>query len=97
MENIKDGDATASKYDNDNIDFKTPNTVVIFSNQLPNVKKLSQDRWIIFEIKNNELKYFTTAKAEKRQREEKKILLDSYIEDNRMLDNNEMTRESDSD
>ena len=54
LENIKDGDATASKYDNDNIHFKTPNTVVIFSNQLPNVTKLSEDRWIIFEIKENE-------------------------------------------
>ena len=100
LENIKDGQATASKYDNDNIDFKTPNTVVIFSNQLPNIKKLSKDRWIIFEIKENELKNITTAaKREKRQmgREEKKILHDSFIEkNNKMLDEyNEMTRESD--
>ena len=100
LENIKDGQATASKYDNDNIDFKTPNTVVIFSNQLPNFKKLSKDRWIIFEINQNELKNITTAKREKSEmgRDEKR-LHDSYIEENnKMLDDyNELTRESDSD
>ena len=55
MENIKDGQATASKYNNDNIHFKTPNTVIIFSNQLPDTTKLSKDRWNILEIKGNEL------------------------------------------
>ena len=32
LEDIKDGQATISKYDNDNIRFKTPNTVMVFSN-----------------------------------------------------------------
>ena len=87
LENIKDGQATASKYDNDNIHFKTPNTVVIFSNQLPNRKKLSQDRWIIFEIKDNEL-ITTTPKRERQMgMEEKKIKHDAFIEENkRQLD-----------
>ena len=85
LENIKDGQATASKYDNDNIHFKTPNTVVIFSNQLPNEKKLSQDRWIIFEIKDNELKNITTAKGKRQMEwEERKRQHDSFIEENRM-------------
>ena len=97
LENIKDGHATASKYDNDNIHFKTPNTVVIFSNQLPNKKKLSKDRWIIFEIKDNELKNITTAAKRERQmgREEKKILHDSFIEENNKKLDEYMTRESD--
>ena len=47
LEDIKDGQATTSKYNNDNIRFKTPNTVMIFSNHYPNLKKLSRDRWIL--------------------------------------------------
>ena len=46
-EDIKDGQATTSKYNNDNIRFKTPNTVMVFSNHYPNLKKLSRDRWIL--------------------------------------------------
>ena len=48
LEDIKDGQATASKYDNDNIRFKTPNILMVFSNCYPNTKKLSKDRWIIY-------------------------------------------------
>ncbi len=55
LEDIKDGQATASKYDNDNIRFKTPNIVLVFSNQYPITSKLSRDRWKIFHIKNSEL------------------------------------------
>ena len=47
LEDIKDGQATASKYDNDNLKFKTPNTVMVFSNGYPNLLKLSSDRWRI--------------------------------------------------
>ncbi len=45
LEDIKDGQATTSKYDNDNI--KTPNTLMVFSNTYPNLKKLSKDRWLV--------------------------------------------------
>ena len=48
LEDIKDGQATASKYDNDNIQFKTPNTVMVFSNRYPRTQKLSSDRWVIY-------------------------------------------------
>ena len=47
LEDVKDGQATTSKYDNDNIRFKTPNTVMVFSNHLPDLKKLSKDRWVL--------------------------------------------------
>ena len=47
LEDIKDGQATTSKYDNDNIRFKTPNIVMVFSNQYPKVHHLSRDRWQI--------------------------------------------------
>ena len=48
LEDIKDGQATASKYNNDNIRFKTPNILMVFSNCYPNTKKLSKDRWVIY-------------------------------------------------
>ena len=68
LEDIKDGQATASKYDNDNIYFKTPNIVVVFSNKYPDTKKLSNDRWIIFKINDQELQDVTEVMIKKGKR-----------------------------
>ena len=59
LEDIKDGQATTSKYDNDNIQFKTPNTVMIFSNEYPNLKRLTNDRWLVLHPNNDGLLNFT--------------------------------------
>ena len=56
LEDLKDGQATTSKYDNDNIRFKTPNTVMVFSNYYPDLKKLSKDRWILLHPNKDGLK-----------------------------------------
>ena len=56
LEDIKDGQATTSKYDNDNIRFKTPNTLMVFSNKYPDLKKLSKDRWILLHPNKDGLK-----------------------------------------
>ena len=50
LEHIKDGSATASKFNSEWIQFKTPNVVVVFSNSDPDVKQLSKDRWKIYYI-----------------------------------------------
>ena len=55
LEQIKDGTATTSKYNNDIIRFKTPNILIVFSNYMPEWDKLSDDRWKPFRIENNEL------------------------------------------
>ena len=55
LENIKDGFATSSKYDNDIIKFKRPNTVIVFSNIMPDWGKLSMDRWKSYRIESNQL------------------------------------------
>ena len=55
LEDIKDGQATASKYDNNNIRFKTPNTVMVFSNRYPKLGKLSKDRWRIYNANQDRL------------------------------------------
>ena len=40
LELIKDGNAVSSKYNSQVLTFKTPNIVIVFSNYLPNIKKL---------------------------------------------------------
>ena len=55
LEKIKDGKLVASKYDSAELRFKTPNVVVVFSNQRPNKSELSRDRWAIFEIEDDKL------------------------------------------
>ena len=55
LEKIKDGRMIASKYDSRELKFKSPNVVVVFSNDKPDVKQLALDRWLIFSIINGEL------------------------------------------
>ena len=55
LEHIKDGCATSSKYNSNIVNFKTPNTVVVFSNSSPNTSYLSADRWRVYAIKDNRL------------------------------------------
>jgi hypothetical protein len=55
LEQIKDGRVFASKYNSQELKFKTPNTVVVFSNNAPDVKELARDRWNIFSIESDEL------------------------------------------
>ena len=56
LENLKDGYLISSKYRSKPLKIKTPNTVLVFSNSLPNKTQLSADRWKIYEIHDNELR-----------------------------------------
>jgi len=49
MENFKNGQFYSTKYECKNVKFNTPH-VVVFANFLPDVTKLSADRWDIREI-----------------------------------------------
>ena len=44
-----------SKYNNQELKFKCPNTVMIFSNGAPKTEELATDHWKIFSIKNDAL------------------------------------------
>ena len=55
LEKIKDGRILASKFDSKELKFKSPNVVVVFSNDKPDIKQLALDRWLIFSIINGEL------------------------------------------
>ena len=55
LDNIKDGQAMASKYDGNIISFKTPNIVMIFSTVYPDLNKLSGDRWRIYDVNRDKL------------------------------------------
>ena len=55
LEKIKNGRIVASKFDSKELKFNTPNTVVVFSNEKPDVSELSKDRWKIFQIRDDNL------------------------------------------
>ena len=55
LEKIKNGRVLASKFDSKELKFKTPNIVVVFTNEAPEVKQLSKDRWKIFQIRDDDL------------------------------------------
>ena len=64
LEGIKDGYKISAKYDTQHLLFKTPNSVIVFSNGFPNTEALKKDRWRIYEIKGEEL-YITTPPAKR--------------------------------
>ena len=55
LEKIKNGRIVADKYNTAELKFQTPNTVIVFSNNKPDIGKLSIDRWKIFKIKGEDL------------------------------------------
>ena len=50
LENIKDGSAISTKYNSEIIRFKTPNSVIVFTNNQPDKQRLSADRWRVYSI-----------------------------------------------
>ena len=55
LEDIKDGRTRSDKYSTEQIMFKTPNTVMVFSNEYPRTEALKKDRWRIYEIRDVDL------------------------------------------
>ena len=55
LEQIKNGRTLAAKFDSKELKFHTPNTVVVFSNEKPDVGQMSKDRWKIFQIRDDDL------------------------------------------
>ena len=56
LEHIKDGSAVSSKYNSSVLTFKTPNLLIVFSNNQPNTAELSRDRWRIYSINKEGLR-----------------------------------------
>ena len=55
LEQVKNGRTLAGKFDSKELKFHTPNIIVVFSNEMPDVDQLSKDRWKIFQIRDDEL------------------------------------------
>ena len=53
LEDLKDGDAFAEKYDSQKLKIKTPNIVMVFSNHFPETNELATNRWKVFTIEDN--------------------------------------------
>ena len=64
LEKIKDGEALAKKYVTSIVRFTTPNVIIVFSNDYPDMgKKITPDRWLIFKINSKmQLEDVTEAK-----------------------------------
>ena len=56
LEHIKDGCATSSKYGSNVLRFKTPNIIIVFSNNTPSTSCLSADRWNVHTITSDGLR-----------------------------------------
>ena len=55
LEDLKDGAAFASKYNSQQLKIKTPNVVMVFSNEKPDTSQLAMDRWKLFYIEKDSL------------------------------------------
>ena len=55
LEQIKNRRTLAASFDSKEFKFHTPNTIVVFSNEKPDVGQMSKDRWKIFQIRDEEL------------------------------------------
>ena len=55
LESIKNGWISADKYNSEQFKCHTPNTVVVFSNEKPDIKEAVKDRWKILQIKGDDL------------------------------------------
>ena len=55
LEDLKDGDAFAAKYNSQQLKIRTPNVVMVFSNERPNTDQLALDRWKLLYITDDNL------------------------------------------
>ena len=55
LEKIKNGRTLDAKFNSKELKFHTPNMIVVFSNEKPDVGQLSKDRWKIFQIREDDL------------------------------------------
>ena len=55
LEDIKDGWTRSDKFSTEQVMFKTPNTVMVFSNEHPRTEALKKDHWGIYEIRDEGL------------------------------------------
>ena len=55
LEDLKDGDAFAAKYNSQQLKIRTPNVVMVFSNEGPDTNQLAIDRWKLLYITDDNL------------------------------------------
>ena len=65
LESIKNGWITADKYNSEQFRCHTPNTIVVFSNEKPDIKEAVKDRWRILQIKGDDLIDLSTRYTDK--------------------------------
>ena len=77
LENIKNGWTLSTQY-GDNINFKTQNVIIVFSNMYPDIQQLSEDKWMILKRNNMmELKHVTHYSNRVKIKKNKKMRIES--------------------
>ena len=64
LEQMKDGEPFASRYNSQLLKIRVPNVVMVFSNSPPDVNELAKVRFRVFNINNNELEHIVMNKKE---------------------------------
>ena len=64
LEQMKDGEPFASRYNSQQLKIRVPNVVMVFSNSPPDVNELAKVRFRVFNINNNELEHIVMNKKE---------------------------------
>ena len=80
LEKIKDGWATSPKYKGQNLNFKTPNVLIVFANRKLDIEKLSKDRWKILKI-SKDLSKLTEITCESSMVKNKKKKIENESDD----------------
>ena len=78
LEKMKDGEAVASKYDSQQLEFRVPNVVMVFSNYPPDVNEIAKVRFRLFNINNKKLEKKNIVVDPKEKKES--VDSDSYVD-----------------
>ena len=80
LEQMKDGEPFASRYNSQLLKIRVPNVVMVFSNSPPDVKELAKVRFRVFHINNNQLKKKNIVEIKDPEEKKEKVDSDSDVD-----------------
>ena len=80
LEQMKDGEPFASRYNSQLLKIRVPNVVMVFSNSPPDVKELAKVRFRVFNITNNELQTKNIVEIKDPKEKKEKVDSDSDVD-----------------
>jgi hypothetical protein len=80
LEQMKDGEPFASRYNSQLLKIRVPNVVMVFSNSPPDVKELAKVRFRVFHINNNQLQKKNIVEIKDPKEKKEKVDSDSDVD-----------------